>query len=156
VCSGPSRVLLGYARSVASGIRVWLTNLAEIPFPAFAAFTAFLAALAVPPAFLFGWVSRLSVLGMSRTREFAADAAAAALTGRPSALASALLKLDDDIALVPRGDLREVQVLCILGTDTSRLGPVFCTHPPTAARVKRLQALEQRMQARGRAVRLDD
>jgi Zn-dependent protease with chaperone function len=33
---------------------------------------------------------------------------------------------------------------------------VFCTHPPTAARVKRLQALEDCMQARGRAVRLDD
>ena len=93
---------------------------------------------------------------MSRTREFAADAAAATLTGRPSAVASALLKLDSDAALMPRGDLREVQVLCILGTDTSWLGRLFCTHPPTATRVERLRALEQRLQGRGRAVRLED
>jgi heat shock protein HtpX len=156
VCSAPSRVLLGYARIVGSGIRGWMRHITEFPFPGAAAFTAFFAVLGLPAAFLFGWVSRLSVLRMSRTREFAADAAAATLTGRPSALASALLKLDDDIALMPRGDLREVQVLCILGMDSSRLGPVFCTHPPTAARVKRLQALEDCMQARGRAVRLDD
>jgi Zn-dependent protease with chaperone function len=75
---------------------------------------------------------------------------------RPSALASALLKLDSDNAQMPVGDLREVQVLCILGTDTSRLGRLFCTHPRTAARVERLRALEQRLQARGRAPRLED
>lgn len=119
---------------------------------------AFVAVLSVPPAFLLGWISRLSVLGMSRAREFAADAAAAALTGRPSALASALVKLDRGSDLMTRADLRQVQaraVLCIFGTDTSRLGPLFCTHPPTAARVKRLQAIEQRVQARGRAIRLE-
>ena len=156
VCSAPSRVLLGYARIVGSALRAWVRNIVDFPFPGAVAFAAFFAVLALPVAFLFGWVSRLSVLRMSRTREFAADAAAATLTGRPSALASALLKLDDDIPLVPRDDLRDVQVLCILGMDTSRLGPVFCTHPRTAARVKRLQALEQRMQERGRAMRLDD
>jgi heat shock protein HtpX len=105
---------------------------------------------------VFGWVSRLSVLRMSRTREFAADAAAATLTGRPSALASALLKLDSESALMARGDLREVQVLCILGADRSRLGRVFCTHPRTAARVERLRAIEERLQSSGRAVRLGD
>jgi Zn-dependent protease with chaperone function len=40
-----------------------------------------LALLSVPPAFVIGWISRLSVLGMSRARELAADAAAATLTG---------------------------------------------------------------------------
>jgi heat shock protein HtpX len=149
VCSAPSRVLLGFAGISVSGLRAWVRNLSELPFPGIAIWGAILAALSVPPAFLFGWVSRLSVLHMSRAREFAADAAAAALTGRPSALASALLKLDRESDLRPRADLRQVQaraVLCILGTDTSRLGPLFCTHPPTAARVKRLQAIEQRVQ----------
>ncbi len=159
VCSAPSRILLGFAGALASGFRAWLRNLFKLPFPGLAILGAYLAALSVPPAFLFGWVSRLSVLQMSRAREFAADAAAATLTGRPSALASALMKLDGESDLIARADLRKVQaraVLCILGTDSSRLGPLFCTHPPTAARVKRLQAIEERVQARGRAVRLED
>jgi hypothetical protein len=44
-----------------------------------------LAVLAVPPALVVGWISRASVLGKSRAREFSADAAAAAATGGPSA-----------------------------------------------------------------------
>jgi heat shock protein HtpX len=149
VCSAPSRTLLGFVGLVGSGFRGWLREAFALS-PGIALWSGFLAALSVPPAFLFGWISRLSVLRMSRTREFAADAAAAALTGRPSALASALVKLDRDAEMMPRADLREVEaraMLCILGTDSSRLGPLFCTHPPTATRVKRLQALEQRIQA---------
>ena len=151
VCAAPSRMLLGYVGVVFSGLKVWVKNIFDIPFPGIALFTAFLAVLGLPAAFVFGWVSRLSVLGMSRAREFAADAAAVTLTGRPSALASALLKLDRDGALLPRGDLREVQVLCIVGSDSSRLGPLFNTHPQTAARVARLKEIEQRMQARSGA-----
>jgi heat shock protein HtpX len=152
VCSAPSRVLLGFAGVVTSWLGAWFRHLFDLPFPGMAVLCAIGAAFSVPPAFLFGWVSRLSVLGMSRAREFAADAAAATLTGRPSALASALLKLDDQSELISREDLRQAQalaVLSILGTDRSRLGPLFCTHPRTAARVKRLQAIEQRVQAGG-------
>ena len=158
VCSAPSRVLLRFAGFVTSAMRAWARHISEIPFPSFAVIAAILAALSVPPAFLFGWVSRLSLLHMSRTREFAADAAAAALTGRPSALASALAKLDRESDLIARTDLRRVgarAVLCILGTGTSRLGPLFSTHPRTAARVKRLKELEERVQAGGRAIRRD-
>jgi heat shock protein HtpX len=153
VCSAPSRVLLGFAGGVVSGFRAWARNIRELPFPRLALLSAFLAVVSVPPAYLLGWVSRLSVLRMSRTREFAADAAAATLTGRPSALASALMKLDGEREWVPEADLRRAEahaVLCILGTDTSRLGRLFCSHPPTSARVKRLHAIEQRMHETGR------
>ena len=81
----------------------------------------FLAALCVPAAFAVGWTSRLSVLGSSRAREYSADAAASALTGRPSALASALMKLEGDLA--PDTDLRELAVLCIVGGRRSWLRP---------------------------------
>src|SRR6478609_9922955 len=46
-------------------------------------------------------VSFFLMLALSRYREFAADRGAALITGRPSALASALLKLSDDIKHVP-------------------------------------------------------
>ncbi len=60
---------------------------------------------------------------------------------------------------MPRADLRQAQaraVLCIVGSERSRLGRPFGTHPPTAARVKRLEALEERVQAGGSAFRLED
>ena len=158
VFSAPSRVLLGYAAAVAAGLKFWLKNLFEIPFPGVTIWGAILAAFSGPPAFVLGWVSRLSLLRMSRTREFTADAAAAALTGRPSALASALVKLDKQSSWLPRADLRQAEaraVLCILGTDRSRLGRLFATHPPVAARVKRLEAIEERVQGGGRAVSLE-
>ena len=149
VFSAPSRVLLGYAAAVAAGLKFWLKNLFEVPFPGIAVWGAILAVLSGPPAFVLGWVSRLSLLRMSRTREFTADAAAAALTGRPSALASALMKLDEQTGWIPRADLRQSEaraVLCILGTDRSRLGRLFATHPPVATRVQRLEELEGRVQ----------
>ena len=159
VCSGPSRVLLALAGVLASVLKAWRGMLLELGSLGIAVMVAVGAAIGLVPAFLLGWFSRLSVLGMSRTREFAADAAAAALTGRPSALASALTKLDGERDWLPAADLRQAQaraVLCIVGADRSRLGPLFRTHPSIAARVKRLQAIEQRVQAGGRAVRLED
>ncbi|MDH6110464.1 heat shock protein HtpX [Kitasatospora sp. MAP12-15] len=46
---------------------------------------------------------------LSRYRELAADRAAAQLTGRPSALASALTKVTGQIAAIPTKDLRKAQ-----------------------------------------------
>jgi heat shock protein HtpX len=155
VCSAPSRVLLALAGVFASVLKIWKAALELRPF----GIVLVVAAIGLPPAFLLGWFSRLSVLGLSRTREFAADAAAAALTGKPSALASALMKLDGERDWLPTADLRQAQaraVLCIVGADRSRLGPLFRTHPSIAARVRRLQAIEHHVQEKGRAIRLED
>jgi heat shock protein HtpX len=149
ICSAPSRVLLAFAGFLAPRLTRWTQDLAAHGSISVSVASWILAVLAIPPAYVVGWISRLSVLAMSRAREFAADAIAVTLTGRPSALASALLKLDDQSDWAPRSDLRQVEayaVLCIVGVRGSRLGRLFSTHPSTATRVKRLQAIEARLQ----------
>jgi heat shock protein HtpX len=54
-------------------------------------------------------VSFLAIKLLSRYRELAADRAGAYLTGRPSALASALTKISGQIATIPQRDLRAAQ-----------------------------------------------
>jgi len=150
ICSAPSRVLLGFSGFLAPRLGRLIRHVAVSGLPLGVGALCFLTVFCLPPAFVVGWISRLSVLGMSRAREFSADAAAAALTGRPSALASALLKLERQRDWAPRSDLRQVEahaVLCIVGAVRSRLGRLFSTHPPTAARVKRLEETEIRIQA---------
>jgi heat shock protein HtpX len=149
ICSAPSRMLLTFAGFVTPRLVRWMRAILR-KRETFSLALLILAVLGLPPAFVMGWISRLSVLGMSRAREFSADAAAVALTGRPSALASALLKLQRQCEWTPRADLRQVEafaVLCIVGTARHRLGRLFSTHPPIAARVERLEETEMRLQA---------
>jgi heat shock protein HtpX len=160
LCSVPSRVLLTFAEVLATRSTRWVEKFTRYGLPGAEVPTmliVFVAVVCAPPAFVFGWLSRLSLLGMSRAREFAADAAAATLTGRPSALASALMKLDRQRDWAPRSDLRQVAayaVLCIVGSGRPRLSRLFATHPPTSARVRRLEELERRIQARSHPSRL--
>jgi heat shock protein HtpX len=149
ICSGPSRMLLGFVTTLTPRLGRLIAGLARSGVPGLA-MAVVLAAFCIPPAFAIGWISRLSVLVLSRSRELSADAAAAALTGRPSALASALLKLEHQRERTPRADLRQFYaqaVLCIVGISRRRLGRLISTHPSTAVRVRRLEQLEARMQA---------
>jgi heat shock protein HtpX len=100
---------------------------------------------------LVGWtVSFVLLRALSRYRELSADRAAALVTGRPSALASALVKLDEASARVPRKDLRAaapVAALCITAPGVrSGFGRLVATHPSTARRVAALERLEARLQ----------
>jgi heat shock protein HtpX len=149
ICAAPSRLLLTFAGLLAPRLARGMIVLADLSL-FLSVVVAAVAVICVPPAFVIGWVSRLSVLGMSRAREFSADAAAVTLTGRPSALASALMKLDGQREWVPRSDLRQAgahAVLCIVGTGTPGLGRWLSTHPSTARRIKRLERTEARIQA---------
>jgi heat shock protein HtpX len=101
-------------------------------------------------ATLVGWaLSSLLLRSLSRYRELAADRAAALITGRPSALASALMKLDDAAAKVPKKDLRSAQsvaALCFVEPRAKgRFDRLTATHPTTEQRVEALAALEQRL-----------
>ena len=54
-------------------------------------------------------ISFFLMLALSRYREFSADRGAAIITGRPSALSSALMRISDRMEQVPQQDLREAE-----------------------------------------------
>jgi heat shock protein HtpX len=94
-------------------------------------------------------VSFLLIRALSRYREYAADRGGAAITGRPSALASALLKISGEMDRVPEEDLRsqaEMNAFFIIPIRSGVVGRLFSTHPPTEERVDRLRALEREME----------
>jgi heat shock protein HtpX len=90
------------------------------------------------------------MLALSRYREFAADRGAALITGRPSALASALVKISGAMQAVPTQDLREAErmnAFFIVPTSVKgAIQTVFATHPPMEKRIERLQQLEGQLQ----------
>lgn len=95
-------------------------------------------------------VGQLLLLALSRYREFIADRMAGILTGRPLALASALLKLDGRIKQIPSQDLREVEEMAaffiIPPLRRAGLASLFATHPPVAERVRRLEQLQRQIE----------
>jgi len=96
-------------------------------------------------------VSFLLLQALSRYREFAADRGSAILTGRPSALITALMKLDSGIARIPQRDLRaapsELAAFYIIPPRAKQsISTLFSTHPPLEARIARLQRLEAQLQ----------
>lgn len=97
------------------------------------------------------WViSFLLIRALSRYREYAADRGAAAITGKPSALASALLTINGRMDNVPKEDLREqseMNALFIIPIKSGLVGRLFSTHPPMEERVDRLRDLERQMES---------
>ncbi|MGW2699353.1 zinc metalloprotease HtpX [Streptomyces sp. NPDC001340] len=88
-------------------------------------------------------LSFLLIRALSRYRELAADRAAALLTGRPSALASALTKVSGDIARIPTEDLRTAQAFnAFYFTPATGKEPgierFFSTHPTLEQRLEQL------------------
>jgi heat shock protein HtpX len=90
------------------------------------------------------------MLALSRYREFAADRGAAIVTGRPSALSAALVKISGAMQTVPTTDLRQAERMnAFFIVPTSVKGAVqtlFSTHPPMEQRIQRLQQLEAGLQ----------
>ncbi|MFC4359081.1 M48 family metallopeptidase [Halobium salinum] len=127
--------------------------------------------LAVPFVFGLGWLFRglggALVASFSRTRELAADRAAVAVTGDGSALASALVSINDALRDRPAEDLRaseSLSAMTIISPSSVSDGPIelgaegedeaymlyyeellrerlFGTHPPVRERVERLRSL---------------
>lgn len=95
-------------------------------------------------------ISFMLTRALSRYRELSADRAAALLTGRPSALASALTKVTGEIARIPTNDLRAAQPFNAFfftpafgkGFSVSNL---FATHPPLDKRLAQLQKISDQL-----------
>ncbi|RQH00816.1 zinc metalloprotease HtpX [Natrarchaeobius oligotrophus] len=95
-------------------------------------------------------ISYLLIRALSRYREYAADRGAAAITGNPAALASALMKISGRMDQVPKDDMREeaeMNAFFIIPIKSGVVGRVFSTHPPTERRIEQLRELEREMAA---------
>ena len=95
-------------------------------------------------------VSFFLMQALSRYREFAADRGAAVITGRPSALASALMRISGTMDQIPQQDLRassQLSAFYIFPPGAKQaLTNVFSTHPPMEKRIAALQRLETQLQ----------
>jgi heat shock protein HtpX len=95
-------------------------------------------------------VSFLLLQALSRYREFAADRGSAIITGRPSALASALMKISGTMQRVPQQDLRAAEGMSAFYIFPAKakqsLLNIFSTHPPLEQRLAALDRLERQLQ----------
>jgi len=95
-------------------------------------------------------ISFLLLQALSRYREFAADRGSAVLTGRPSALASALLKIEGSMQRTPTRDLRAAEGMSAFFIIPARrkesLMNLFADHPALDKRLAALSRLEAQLQ----------
>jgi heat shock protein HtpX len=95
-------------------------------------------------------ISFFLMQALSRYREYAADRGAAVITGRPSALSSALLKISGTMERIPQTDLRahaEMNAFYIFPASAKNsIFNLFATHPPIEKRIAALQRLEAQLQ----------
>ncbi|MFB6095082.1 MAG: zinc metalloprotease HtpX [Halodesulfurarchaeum sp.] len=94
-------------------------------------------------------ISFMLIRALSRYREYAADRGGAMISGKPSQLASALMKIDSRMDRVPQEDLRdqaEMNAFFIIPVKAGVVGKLFRTHPTTENRVERLRELEQQIE----------
>lgn len=92
-------------------------------------------------------ISFLLIRALSRYRELAADRSGAILTARPSALASALVKVSGEMGRIPTRDLRAAEGLnaFFFAPALARgfsLSSLFSTHPSLQRRLEQLSRLE--------------
>ena len=97
-------------------------------------------------------ISFLLIRMLSRYRELAADRSGALLTGQPSALKSALVKVSSNINRIPTKDLRSAEPLNAFFfapaahlTRGKSLSTIFSTHPSLERRLAELDKVQQQL-----------
>jgi heat shock protein HtpX len=104
------------------------------------------------------FISFLLTMALSRYRELAADRSGAILIGRPSLLASALVKITGEMGRIPTKDLRAAEPFNAFffapavangaaqgGGGGFSFGQLFRTHPTLERRLAQLDALEHQL-----------
>jgi heat shock protein HtpX len=101
-------------------------------------------------------VSFLLIRLLSRYRELAADRSGALLTGQPSALKAALVKVTGDIGRIPSRDLRTAEPLnafffapAMSLRGGASLSTVFSTHPSLERRLAELDKVQRQLNQAG-------
>jgi len=99
------------------------------------------------------FISFLLTRALSRYRELSADRSGAYLTGRPSKLSSALVKISGEMARIPNKDLREGQAISAFffapAINRESLGAMMSTHPPLQQRLDQLAAVSAELSEQG-------
>jgi len=95
-------------------------------------------------------ISFLLTMALSRYRELSADRSGAILIGRPSLLASALIKVSGEMSRIPTRDLRAAEhfnafYFSPAMANGASLSSLFSTHPPLQKRLDALAKLEAEM-----------
>ncbi len=110
-----------------------------------------------PFAFLFAWIlapiaAAIIQMAVSRSREYQADESGAILSHDPEALADALRKLEASVKQVPvPATVSPAQAHLFIvnpfsGRNAGRsFANLFSTHPPTAARIARLEEIAKQL-----------
>jgi heat shock protein HtpX len=93
-------------------------------------------------AILAPFAAMIIQLAISRSREYAADAAGARLCRKPLSLAHALGKLENAVKMIPmQGGNPSTAHLFIVNPFRGGLMGLFSTHPPMEERIRRLEAM---------------
>jgi len=98
-------------------------------------------------------ISFLLIRVLSRYRELAADRSGALLTGQPSALKSALIKVSESMSQIPTQDLRQAEPLSAfyfapalnLRDPRASLSKLFSTHPSLERRIEELDKIQRQL-----------
>ncbi len=99
------------------------------------------------------FISFLLTRALSRYRELSADRSGAFLTGRPSTLSSALVKISGEMARIPNKDLREASAISAFffapAINSESIGALMSTHPPLQQRLDNLAKIGAELSEKG-------
>jgi heat shock protein HtpX len=91
-------------------------------------------------------ISFVLIRTLSRYREYSADRGSAVITGQPSKLASALVKISGRMQRIPDQDLRQVEagntLMIFPAVSRGSISELFSTHPSLEHRIAKLQEME--------------